>query len=187
MGLWWSSPGARASSAHVSSTAPTSYRIVNLDLTGDPESDPDVDFICTDLTSDTSVSRAVERIDRHHGSHVASVVRLATFYDLAGEDSPVYDEVTVQGPQRLLDGRERLHVHQFVFSSTMLVHKPTRPGDPIEEDDPIKATWPHPESKLEWIWGYPTAIGVMLMGSGLLYWRFRKSGWLRTSTHSAAR
>ncbi|HEX6222206.1 MAG TPA: hypothetical protein VF115_14030 [Acidimicrobiia bacterium] len=70
---------------------------MSLDLTGDPESDPDVEFICTDLTSDTSVSRAVERIDRHHGSHVASVVHLATFYDFAGEDSPVYDEVTVQG------------------------------------------------------------------------------------------
>lgn len=125
------------------------YRIVNFDLHGDPESDPDIDFICTDLTSDTSVSRAVERVERHHGSHVASVVHLAAFYDFAGEDSPLYDEVTVQGTQRLLDSLERLHVDQFVFSSTMLVHEPTRPGDPIDEDDPIEATWPYPESKVE--------------------------------------
>lgn len=125
------------------------YRLVNLDLSGDPESDPDIDFICTDLTSDVSVNRAIERIERHHGSHVASVVHLAAFYDFAGEDSPMYDEVTVGGTQRLLDATQRLDVEQFVFSSTMLVHEPTEPGDPIDEDDPIGATWPYPESKVE--------------------------------------
>lgn len=32
--------------------------------------------------------------------------------------------------------------------------------------------------ELEWVWGYPAALGIMLVASGLLYWRFRRSGWL---------
>lgn len=124
------------------------HRVVSLDLVGDPESPPEVEFICTDLTSESSVDRAVERIASVHGAHVASVVHLAAFYDFAGEDSPLYDEVTVMGTQRLLDAMERMTVDQFVFSSTMLVHAPTTPGDPIDEDDPVDATWPYPESKV---------------------------------------
>jgi NAD(P)-dependent dehydrogenase (short-subunit alcohol dehydrogenase family) len=86
------------------------YRIVNLDLDGDPESSPDIDFICTDLTSDASVQRAVDRIERYHGNHVASIVHLAAFYDFAGEDNPLYDEVTVQDatpPRRHAEGEGR--------------------------------------------------------------------------------
>lgn len=125
------------------------YRIVNLDLSGDPESDPEIGFIPTDLTSDTSVERAVERIERFHGSHIASIVHLAAYYDFAGEDSPLYEAVTVEGTQRLLDATDKLTVDQVVFSSTMLVHAATEPGEPIDEDDPIEATWPYPESKVE--------------------------------------
>lgn len=32
--------------------------------------------------------------------------------------------------------------------------------------------------ELQWIWGYPAALGIMLAGGALLYWRFRRSGWL---------
>lgn len=32
--------------------------------------------------------------------------------------------------------------------------------------------------ELELLLGYPAALGVMAVGSALLYWRFRKSGWL---------
>jgi UDP-glucose 4-epimerase len=125
------------------------YRVVTLDLTGDPESPPSVDLICTDLTADASVERAVDRIEMVHGSHVASLVHLAAYYDFAGEDSPLYEEVTIKGTERLLEEMQRLRVDQLVFSSTMLVHKPTEPGEPIDEDAPIEATWAYPESKVE--------------------------------------
>lgn len=125
------------------------HRIVNLDLSGDPHSPPQVDFVSTDLTSDESVERAIDRIEMFHGDHVASLVHLAAYYDFAGEDSPLYEEVTIRGTQRLLDAVQRLRVDQVVFSSTMLVHAPTEPGDPIDEDDTIEATWPYPESKVE--------------------------------------
>jgi nucleoside-diphosphate-sugar epimerase len=44
---------------------------------------------------------------------------------------------------------QRVRVDRVVFSSTMLVHKATEPGQSIDEDDPIQATWPYPESKVE--------------------------------------
>lgn len=125
------------------------HRIVNLDLTGDPHSPAEVDFVSTDLTSDESVERAIDRIEMFHGDHVASLVHLAAYYDFAGEDSPLYEEVTIRGTQRLLDAIQRLRVDQVVFSSTMLVHSPTEPGEPIDEGDPIEPTWPYPESKVE--------------------------------------
>lgn len=125
------------------------YRVVTLDLTGDPHSPPQVELICTDLTSDLSVTRAVDRIEEVYGDRVASLVHLAAYYDFAGRDSPLYEDVTIEGTERLLDQVQRLRLDQVVFSSTMLVHEPTRPGDPIDEDDPIEAQWPYPESKVE--------------------------------------
>ena len=32
--------------------------------------------------------------------------------------------------------------------------------------------------ELNWVWGYPAALGVMVASTLLLYWRFRRSGWL---------
>jgi len=32
--------------------------------------------------------------------------------------------------------------------------------------------------ELEWQYGYPTALGIMVTVCGVLYWRFRRSGWL---------
>jgi nucleoside-diphosphate-sugar epimerase len=125
------------------------FRILNLDRSGDHHSPAAVDFIPTDLTSDASVERAIDRIEMVHGHHVASLVHLAAYYDFSGSDSPLYEEVTIEGTQRLLDAMERLRLDQVVFSSTMLVHAPTEPGEPIDEEDPIEATWPYPESKVE--------------------------------------
>lgn len=30
----------------------------------------------------------------------------------------------------------------------------------------------------DWVYGYPVALGIMVAGMVLLYWRLRKSGWL---------
>lgn len=125
------------------------YRVVNLDRSCDPHTPAEVELICTDLTSQVSVDRAVDRILMVYGKEVASLVHLAAFYDFSGVDSPLYEEVTIDGTQRLLEATERLSLEQVVFSSTMLVHAPTEPGDPIDEDDAIEPTWPYPESKVE--------------------------------------
>jgi nucleoside-diphosphate-sugar epimerase len=127
----------------------TDHDVVVLDLQGDPRSPADVDFICTDLTSDESVDRALQRILEQHGDRIASVVHLAAYYDFAGGDSALYQEITVDGTRRLLEGLGRFDVEQFVFSSTMLVHEPTEPGEEIDERDPVSESWPYPTSKVE--------------------------------------
>lgn len=125
------------------------HRVVSVDLEGDPRSPAAVEFICTDLTDDASVERAFHRIRDEFGSEIASVVHLAAFYDFAGRESPMYEKVTVEGTRRMLDSLSDFDVQQFVFSSTMLVHEPTHPGEEIDESDPIEASWPYPESKVD--------------------------------------
>ena len=59
-------------------------------------------------------------------------------------------DITVRGTGRLLQGLRELGfiVEQFLFSSTMLVHRPAAPGQFITEDWPIEPTWAYPESKV---------------------------------------
>jgi nucleoside-diphosphate-sugar epimerase len=126
----------------------TDHDVVVFDLDGDPTSPADVEFVCTDLTSDDSVHRALQRVRDLHGDRIASVVHLAAYYDFAGGDSELYQTITVEGTHRLLHALADFDVEQFVFSSTMLVHEPTGLGDEIDEHDPITESWPYPTSKV---------------------------------------
>ena len=103
-----------------------------------------------EITSDESVRDGLHTIREHHGAHVVSVIHLAAYYDFLGRPSPKYDEVTVQGTGRLLRElrAQDFRVEQFVFSSTMLVHRPGEPGEFITEDWPLEPTWAYPESKV---------------------------------------
>jgi nucleoside-diphosphate-sugar epimerase len=124
------------------------HHVVSFDLDGDPRSAPDVEFVCTDLTSDESVGRALARVRELFGGEISSVVHLAAYYDFAGGDSPLYEQVTVEGTRRLLRHLDGFDVEQFVFSSTMLVHQPTEFGDEVDESSPIEGSWPYPASKV---------------------------------------
>lgn len=111
---------------------------------------PGCTYIAVEITSDESVREGLRMIREHHGSRVASVIHLAAYYDFFGEPSDKYDEITVKGTQRLLRGlrEHNFTVEQFVFSSTMLVHRPAEPGEFISEDWAIEPTWAYPESKV---------------------------------------
>ena len=111
---------------------------------------PGCTYIAVEITSDESVREGLRMIREHHGTHVISVVHLAAYYDFFGAPSTKYDEITVQGTGRLLRGLRDagLHVEQFVFSSTMLVHRPAEPGLFIDEDWALEPTWAYPESKV---------------------------------------
>ena len=61
----------------------------------------------------------------------------------------MYNKITVQGTERLLKGLQQFQVEQFIFSSTMLVHKPQNPGTKITEDSPLTTAWGYPKSKVE--------------------------------------
>ena len=105
--------------------------------------------IDADLTSEESVRRALETVRERHGSRLAAVIHLAAYYDFTGEPSPLYEALTVRGTQRLLQGLRGFEVEQFVFASTMLVHAPTEPGQPLNEDWPLEPKWDYPRSKVE--------------------------------------
>lgn len=102
-----------------------------------------------DLTKEGTVEQALDRIRERHGSRIASVIHLAAYYSFSGEPSPLYEELTVKGTERLLKELRSFEVEQFVFSSTMLVHKPTEPGHPIDENWPLEPKWAYPQSKVE--------------------------------------
>ncbi len=124
--------------------------VVGFDREAPKTQPPGCTYIPIEITSDESVREGLRVLREHHGANVASVIHLAAYYDFFGEPSEKYDEITVSGTGRLLRGlREHdFKVQQFVFSSTMLVHRPAEPGQFINEDWPIEPTWAYPESKV---------------------------------------
>jgi nucleoside-diphosphate-sugar epimerase len=107
-------------------------------------------FYRCDLVKDASVRATLKVVRAKHGSHVASVVHLAAYYDFSGEPSPLYDALTVEGTRRLLRALRAFEVEQFVFSSTLLVMKPAeKKGEVLTEDSPTQSEWAYPESKLK--------------------------------------
>ncbi|MBU2886536.1 NAD-dependent epimerase/dehydratase family protein [Gilvimarinus agarilyticus] len=122
------------------------YTVVGLDRNEAPLADASYPL---DLTSADSVKLALERFAHDHGRTVAAVIHLAAYFDFTGEKSPLYDAVNVQGTKNLLQALEGFEVERFVYSGTMLVHKPGVPGQKITEQTPIDPSWAYPESKAE--------------------------------------
>jgi nucleoside-diphosphate-sugar epimerase len=125
------------------------YHLIGFDRAGPPYPPPQAECISVDVTDTELMSRAMDRIRYAYGDRIASVIHLAAYYDFSGEPSPLYEEVTVRGTERLLRALESFHVEQFVFSSTMLAHQPTQPGQAINEDTPLQGKWAYPQSKIE--------------------------------------
>lgn len=127
------------------------YRVVGLDREsreGD-ESRGVIPIIAADITSDDRVEAAFKELSHRHGDIIASVIHLAAYFDFTGEDNELYRTVNVEGTRRLLRVLQRFEVEQFVYSGTMLVHRPCRPGERIDEDRPIEPKWAYPQSKAE--------------------------------------
>jgi nucleoside-diphosphate-sugar epimerase len=125
------------------------YHVVGFDIAPPREQIPGSEHIEMDLTSDESVRDALQQVRNRHGERIASTVHLAAYYDFSGDESPMYDEITVRGTSRLLRTLRDYDLDQFIFSSTMLVHEPAEPGERITEDSPVRPTWPYPESKVK--------------------------------------
>lgn len=126
------------------------YHVIGLDK-AEPEAQlPQAAlFRKTDITSEENVRRVFRGLTGELRGPVASIVHLAAYYDFSGEPSDLYEKVTVRGTEHLLNAARELSVEQFLFSSTMLVHKPTEPGSPITEDSPLEAKWDYPQSKID--------------------------------------
>jgi UDP-glucose 4-epimerase len=77
------------------------------------------------------------------------VIHLAAYYEFSGAPSPLYDRITVGGTECLRRFLQDFDVEQFIFSSGELVHAPSELGQRINEDAPLAAKWPYPESKVK--------------------------------------
>lgn len=108
---------------------------------------PNVEFVIVDLATDESVKEGLDHVRKNYGNKIASVIHLAAYYSFKTQHSSLYDKITVQGTERLLKGLQSFEVDQFIFSSTMLVHKPTQPGVKINEDSSVEPRWDYPLSK----------------------------------------
>lgn len=123
------------------------YQVVGFDifLTGHL---PGVEFINVDVSSDESVIEGMDYVRKKYGNKIASVVHLAAYYSFTGGSWNHYQRITVDGTKRLLDSLKNFECGQFIFSSTMLVHAPCKPGQKITEDSPVIPSWDYPKSKV---------------------------------------
>lgn len=120
------------------------YRVIGLDRS---DADTGYPIIESDLTDDDSMADALAKLHDMTGGKLASVIHLAAFFDFSGEEKPQYEAVNVEGTRRLIRGLQDFDVEQFVYSSTMLVHKAGEPGETIDESQPLEPGWAYPRSK----------------------------------------
>ena len=125
------------------------FTLVGLDKIAARQPPPAAECVCIDLTSEEGMRGAFARINTAYGKSIASVVHLAAYFDLTGKPSELYEQITVRGTERLLKHLQDFEVEQFIFSSSMLVHAPTEPGKPIDEDSSLAPRWPYPQSKVD--------------------------------------
>ena len=119
------------------------YRVAGFDQEG---TDCDYPF---DITSEASVKLAFKRFKEDSSEDpIAAVIHLAAYFDFSGEDSPLYEAVNVNGTKFLLETLQDFKVERFIYSSTMLVHKPCERGELINESSELEPKWRYPESKL---------------------------------------
>jgi nucleoside-diphosphate-sugar epimerase/uncharacterized membrane protein len=123
------------------------YQIVTLDVSPPPELPCSVVAEDFDITSDESVKAALAKVRERFGDRIASVVHLAAYFDLTGEPDDKYGRITVRGTERLLRELQGFTVEQFVFMSTMLVHAAGKPGECIDENQPLDPKYPYRASK----------------------------------------
>lgn len=124
------------------------YSIVGFELLKAIYASKREELIPVDLSSDESVSQAFTHIKYFYGNRIKSVIHLAAYYSFSEQHSDKYEKITVKGTERLLRELQNFEVEQFIFTSTMLVHAPTKPGVPITEDSPVVPNWDYPLSKV---------------------------------------
>ena len=127
----------------------TSFRVVALDSRPPEQLPSTATFEEIDLTSEESVDRVLAKIRKRRRNSIASVIHLAAYFDLTGEPDPRYEQITVRGTERLLRKLQSLEVEQFIFASSMLVHRAARPGQLINENWPLESNLPYRASKIE--------------------------------------
>jgi nucleoside-diphosphate-sugar epimerase len=124
------------------------YKIVGFELLKAIYALDSEELMPVDISSDESVHQAFTHIRANYGNKIAAVIHLAAYYSFSEKHSEKYDQITVKGTERLLKALQSFEVGQFLFTSTMLVHAPTQPGEPITEESLVAPSWDYPLSKV---------------------------------------
>lgn len=125
------------------------YQVIGLDTRPPPQLPSNMEFLSTDLGSHTSIKNNMKEIKEKFGNALVSVIHLAAYYSFSEEHPELYDKISVQGTERLLDSLQSFHVEQFIFSSTLLVYLPSKAGQTLNEESPVCPRWAYPLSKLK--------------------------------------
>lgn len=125
------------------------HEIIGFDMEGPPYPPPNTECLFCDLSSDESVQKTFHLVRSKSGNKIRAVFHLAAYYSFSGGDSPLYKKITIEGTERMLRELQQFDVGQFIFSSSMLVHKPNAHGELINENSPIEPLWAYPKSKVE--------------------------------------
>jgi UDP-glucose 4-epimerase len=125
------------------------YQIVGFELLRAIYASDNEELVPLDVSSEESIHQAFKHIEAFYGKKIASVVHLAAYYSFTDQKYSKYNKITVQGTKNLLKALQSFEVEQFIFSSTMLVHKATKPGKKLTEDSPLDGNWAYPKSKIE--------------------------------------
>ncbi len=125
------------------------YEVVGFDRHEHPH-EKSMTHINMDISSDESVNDALNEVKERFGDNLGPVIHLAAYYSFSNQKPELYDVITVQGTERLLRGLQSFsNVDQFIFSSTLLVHKPCELGETINENSPVEPRWDYPKSKVK--------------------------------------
>lgn len=125
------------------------YSIIGFDLPKAAQTSNQKELLSVDLSSDESLRLALDKVRKSYGTRICSVIHLAAYYSFKEKHSDKYDLITVKGTEKLLQGLQAFEVEQFLFTSTMLIHAPTKPGILINENSPIAPHWDYPLSKVK--------------------------------------
>lgn len=124
------------------------YQVIGLDHAEAPYPPHEAECITIDITSDENVKEVFNGIKNRYGSRIVSFVHLAAYYSFSKKSSPLYDKITLKGTERLLKYLQDFEVEQFLFTSSMIVYKPSLPGEQINEQSPLEPKWGYPKSKV---------------------------------------
>lgn len=123
------------------------YRIIGFD-THKVQHTKDVEHLYMDVSNEGSVHEGLKKARELAGDDIVCMIHLAAYYSFTGKPSDLYEKITVQGTKHILDELQSFKCQQFLFASTILVHKPCQLGQKIDEDWPLGPRWAYPKSKV---------------------------------------
>ncbi|NGX37114.1 MAG: N-acetyl-alpha-D-glucosaminyl-diphospho-ditrans,octacis-undecaprenol 4-epimerase [Chlamydiae bacterium] len=125
------------------------FHVVGLDICTPPVPYEGVDYFFTDVSSLENVKDSLRQVREKYGSHIASFIHLAAYYNFEGGKWEKYQKITIEGTANLLEALKDFELDQFVFSSTLLVYAPCRLGEKIDENSLVDPKWEYPLSKIK--------------------------------------